>query len=61
MKIDKGVLQWFSHVERIEKDRIAKRIYAGECADSHSMGGLRKSGLIFQRTACRREVWMSGK
>ena len=28
-KIDKGVLQWFSHVERMENNRIAKRVYVG--------------------------------
>ena len=32
--IDEGVLQWFSHVERIEKDKITKRVYLGECAGS---------------------------
>ena len=26
-KIDEGVLWWFSHVERMEKDRIAMRAY----------------------------------
>ena len=25
-RIDEGVLQWFSHVERIERDSIAKRV-----------------------------------
>ena len=35
-KID-GVLQWFSHLERLENDRTAKRIYIGECAGSQSM------------------------
>ena len=28
-KIDEGVLRWFGHVERMENDRIAKRVYAG--------------------------------
>ena len=31
-----GVLQWFSHVERMEKDRIAKRVYV-VCAGSRSV------------------------
>ena len=31
-RIDVGVLQWFSHVKRIEKDRIIKRVYVGKCA-----------------------------
>ena len=37
-KIDEGVLRWFGHVERMERDRIAKRVYLGECAGSRSMG-----------------------
>ena len=41
-RIDEGVLKWFSHVERMEKDRIAKRVYVGECAGSHSVGRPRK-------------------
>ena len=35
--IDEGVLQWFGHVKRMENDRIAKRVYAGECSGSHAM------------------------
>ena len=41
-KIDEGVLRWFVHVKRMESSRIAKRIYAGECAGSHSVGRPRK-------------------
>ena len=37
-KIDEGVLWWFSQVERMENDSIAKRVYIGECAGSSSMG-----------------------
>ena len=37
-KIDEGVLQWFGHVERMENDRIAKRVYVGEFAGIHSVG-----------------------
>ena len=25
-----GVLRWFDHVERMENDRISKRVYVGE-------------------------------
>ena len=32
-RIDEGFLQWFGHVERMENDRIGKRVYVGECAD----------------------------
>ena len=30
-KIDERVLRWFGHVERMEKDRIAKRVYRRVC------------------------------
>ena len=36
-KIDEGVLRWCGHVERMERDRIVKRIYLGECAGSRSV------------------------
>ena len=50
----------FSHVERMEKDRITKRFCVGECVSSRSVGrlekrrintvndGLKKRGLDFQ-------------
>ena len=41
-RIDEGVLRWFSHVERIEIDKIAKRAYVEECAGSCSVGRPRK-------------------
>ena len=41
-RIDEGVISWFGHVERMENDRFAKRIYVGECAGSCSMGRPRK-------------------
>ena len=33
-RIDEGILRWFGHVEKMENDRIAKRVYAGACVDS---------------------------
>ena len=44
-RIDEGMLQWFSHVERMERDRIAKRVYVGECAGSSSVGWLQKTWI----------------
>ena len=35
-KIDEGVLRWFGYMERMENDRIAKRIYVGVCWESLS-------------------------
>ena len=35
-RIDEG------HVERMESDRFAQRVYVGECAGSHSVGRPRK-------------------
>ena len=37
-RIDEGILQWSSHVVRMESDRIAKRVYVEECAGSLSVG-----------------------
>ena len=41
-RIDKGVLRWLGHVEKMEIDRIAKRVYVRECAGSRSVGRPRK-------------------
>ena len=29
-RIDESVFRWFGHVERMERNRIAKRVYVGE-------------------------------
>ena len=39
---DEDVLLWVGHVERMEKGRIAKRVYVGECAGGRSVGTPRK-------------------
>ena len=36
-RIDEGVLQWFGHIERMENDRNAKRMYVGEQVGSCSV------------------------
>ena len=41
-----GVLGWFGHVERMESDKIAKRVYVGERAFSRSEVGRGRDGLI---------------
>ena len=41
-KIDEGVLRWFGHVERMENNRIAKKVHVGECVSSRSVGKARK-------------------
>ena len=30
-RINEGILRWFGHAERMERDRIAKREYVGVC------------------------------
>ena len=37
-RMDKVLNAWFGHVMRMENDRIAKRVYVGECAGSRSVG-----------------------
>ena len=32
--VDESVLRWFAHFERMENDRIAKRVYVGESVAS---------------------------
>ena len=39
---DEGVLRWFDHVERMDNDIFAKRLYVGECVGRHSAGRTRK-------------------
>ena len=41
-RIDEGVLRCFGHVEGMENDRFALRVYIGECAGSCSVGRPRK-------------------
>ena len=41
-RTDEGVLRWFSHVERMKRDRTAKRVYVEECAGTRSVGKPRK-------------------
>ena len=41
-RIEEDVLHWFSQMERMENDRIAKRLYVGEFAGSSSAGQPRK-------------------
>ena len=41
-------------MERMERDRIAKKIYVGECVSSHSVGRLRKR-LIDNGKDCLRK------
>ena len=41
-RIGEGILRWLGHVERMERDRIPKRVYVGECVGSRSVGRPRK-------------------
>ena len=41
-KIYEGVLRWFSHVERMENDRITKTVYVEEYDGRRSVGRPRK-------------------
>ena len=44
-KIDEDFLQLSGHLERMENDRIAKRVYVGECTSSCSVDKLRKKWI----------------
>ena len=36
--IDKSAIQWSGHIERMKKNRIAKRMYVRECVGTRSVG-----------------------
>ena len=54
IRIDEGVLHWFGHVERMENDRIAKKVYVGECASSCSVGRLQKRWIDTEKEYLRK-------
>ena len=56
-RIDEGVLWWFGHVERIERDRMAKRVYVGECAGSCSVGRPQKRWIDTVKE-CLKKRWL---
>ena len=41
-RINEGILRWFGRMERMENDRIAYRVYVGECGGSCSVAMSRK-------------------
>ena len=53
-RIDEGVPRWFGDVERMEKDRIAKRVYVGECGSSCSVGSPQKRWIETVKDSLRK-------
>ena len=53
-RIDEGVLRWFGHMERMENERIAKRVYVGKCASSRSVGKPRKRWIDIVKDCLRK-------
>ena len=54
-RIDEGAFRWFSHVERIENDRIAKRVYLNEFAGSCSVGRLWKRWIDIMKDGLKKK------
>ena len=54
-RIDEGVFWCVGHVERRESDRIAKRVYIGECAGNRSMDGSRKRWIDTVKECLRKK------
>ena len=52
--IDEGILWWFSHVERMERDMIAERVYVRECAGIRSMGRAQKRWIDIMKSCLRK-------
>ena len=55
-RIGEGVLRWFGHVERIENDRLAKRVYVGEHAGSRSVGRPQKRWIDTVKDCLKKRV-----
>ena len=53
-KMDEGVLQWFGHVERMENNRIAKRVYVEVCAGSCSVYKLWKRWIDYMKDCLKK-------
>ena len=52
--IDGGVLRWFGHVEGMEGDGIAERVYVGERAGGRSVGGSWKRWIDTMKECLRK-------
>ena len=48
------MLRGFGHVERMEMDRVAKRVYVGECVGSRSVGRPRKRWIDTTKDCLRK-------
>ena len=59
-RIGEGVLWLFGHVERMENDRIDKKVYVRECVGSSLVSRPWKRWMDTEKE-CLKEVWMSGK
>ena len=44
-KIAESVLRWFGHLERMDGNRLVKRMYNGECEGDRSVRRPKKDGL----------------
>ena len=43
--LDRSILRWFDHVERMEYDRLARKVYEWEVQGPRCRGGLRKGWM----------------
>ena len=59
--IDEVVLWWSGHVERMENNRIAKRVYVGECAGSHTVDWKQERWIDTNEVLLKKKVWMSAR
>ena len=48
-------------MEKMENDRIIKRVFVGECAGSCSVRQLQKRLIDTVKDCLKRDIWMSGK
>ena len=61
--VDESVLRWFGRIQRMENDRIVKKVYVGECVGSRLVGRLQKSLIdsVNDRLKEKRFKWWASK
>jgi hypothetical protein len=47
--MDINVMRWYGHVERMEEDRIAKRVYSAKVEDSRARGMPKMRRMVWRR------------
>ena len=48
-RINESILRWFGHMERMDENRLVKRMYSGECVGKKPVGRPKKRWIELVR------------